>query len=195
MLRALIFVAALISLVGPCCSAHSSEATRTGEAVGGMSDVDSDTLLARVQEAFAQRDFDAAYRLLLTAESEDSAEATFDVAFLLMGGLEMSAHTKQGTAPWYRSDLMKQQFPIEERIRVGLIWLRRGAYLGSTRALKDLAFYYHSGLLGLPADRELSACFEEASKDKSKIPACREMEQARGYVPGARRQRDPPPDR
>ena len=120
--------------------------------------------------------------MLLAAEGGNSAEATFDVAFLLMGGLEMDAITERGTAPWYRSDLMKQ-FPIEERVRIGLVWLRRGAYLGSTKALKEMAFYYRSGQLGFPTDPELSACFKEASADTSKIPACREMEQERGYAP------------
>ncbi len=182
MLRALLFVAALICLMESSCRALASESTRRGEGSVGLSESDRETLASNVQEAFVRRDFDAAYRFLLPGEGGNSAEATFDVAFLLMGGLEMFGITKQGTEPWYRSDL-KKQFPIEERIRVGLIWLRRGAYLGSTRALKEMAFYYRSGQLGFPADPELSACFEEASKDKSKLSACREMERERGYAP------------
>lgn len=194
MLRALMFVAALICLVGPSCSAPASESTGTGEGDADRSEFDAGTLASNVQEAFARRDFDAAYRMLLAAEGGNSAEATFDVAFLLMGGLEMDAITERGTAPWYRSDLMKQ-FPIEERVRIGLVWLRRGAYLGSTKALTDMVKAYRWGHYGLPADPELSACFKEASADTSKIPTCREIEQARGYVPSARRQPDPPTDR
>lgn len=182
MLRALMFAAALICLVGPSCSAPASESTRTGEAGGGRSHSDFEKLASEIQDAFVRRDFDAAYRMLLPGEGGNTAEAAYDVAFLLMGGLEMVGITKRGTAPWYRTDLMKQ-LPMEERVSVGLLWLRRGAYLGSTKALRDLAHAYRWGHFGLPANLKLSDCFREASDDASKIPACREMEQERGYAP------------
>ncbi len=177
-------------LAGAACSSacRAEPARLVGDAVS-----DHTGEYRRIQEAFAKRDYDAAYQIV-RAEGFDEADAAFMVGFYLAGGFEyIDVHTIRAPGEPYRRvydpDLM-ERIPRAERLRVAWMWIRRAAYLGSTDGLREMADLYGFDWDQYPdhwerppKDPELSACFKEASKDKSKLSACREMEQERGYAP------------
>ncbi len=134
-----------------------------------------------------RRDYEEAFRIMLDyekatkpdeQEAEAEAEAEFYIGAFLQGGLEMMAYHDPQWSAWYLPEI-QEKLPVDERLHVGMTWLRRAAYHGSWSALNEVSFSYHRGRYGLPYDEALAHCFEEAVKDKSKIEGCRQLEQIR----------------
>src|SRR5947207_2052684 len=83
-----------------------------GSAFAG--DPDRVRSLLALEEALARRDYEAAYRISLQAES-DEAKAADGLAGALMDGLELVAMEEhEGALDWYRRDLMLK-LPMKER--------------------------------------------------------------------------------
>lgn len=145
-----------------------------------------ETLIA-IQQAFAKRDYEEAYRTaLLQVDREKDAEppeaqAAFEVGALLQGALEFLATHDPSAQDWYRRDLM-QEFPLNERFHVGMIWIRKAADLGSSEAVRQLSRDYEHGWYSVPKDAELAKCFAAAMSDRSKYETCNQLEITRGYV-------------
>ncbi len=140
-----------------------------------------------MQDALAKQNYDAAYQIAfatVTREpdvSDREARAESFVGFLLLGGLEYLAFYDKRSSTWYRPELMAS-LPYEERVRVGMTWMRRAAYRGFDIALHQMHDAYQGGWTNFPRDLELSDCFEAAISDAGKLETCKQLEIARGYV-------------
>lgn len=190
MASGIFYCLAAIAMPGLAASAPASEPVPAAEQIDAT-ETAWRAMLIQLQEAFARHDYEAAYRIIRAQpDVDDDAEAMSSLGGLLLN-LEMLAAHDHSSDKWYRPDLMGRLAP-DERMRVGMDWIRRAAYLGSETALRDVAHAYRVGAYGYPFDTKAGDCFKAARTDTSKIPTCREIEQARGYVPGARRQREPP---
>lgn len=191
MASGIFYCLAAIAMPGLAASAPASEPVPAAEQIDAT-EAAWRAMLIQLQEAVARHDYEAAYRIIRAQPDVDDAEAMSSLGGLLLN-LEMLAAHDHSSDKWYRPDLMGR-LARDERMRVGMDWIRRAAYLGSEHALRDMAHAYRVGAYGYPFDTEVGDCFKAASNDTGKIPACRELEQARGYIPGAPRPR-PQPDR
>ncbi len=68
-----------------------------------------------------------------------------------------------------------------DRPREAMRWLRTAADGGVVGAIRELARSYRWGRLGLPQDREVADCFEQAEASSTRLASCRQMEKSKGY--------------
>jgi len=166
-------------------AAESSSST-----IAGATDPEEESrqILRDIIQAYADRDYQRAYRIL-RAHSDEDRDAIQWTGLLLLGALEMEREHDPSSDKWYRSDLMAT-IPRSERDRVGIEWVRRAAYLEVSGAMNYMASTYKWGWHGLPVDRELSQCFAEARKKldekthlaSQKLADCQQLEMAKGYA-------------
>lgn len=121
-----------------------------------------------LHELSQQYRFNEIYTLLLPDAQKGDPWIQMTVGELLSAGLVDGA--------------LVEGVPPGERVRLGIIWLRRAAYHCDDSAIGRMSWMYEFGRLILPKDAELSECLRRARKDVTRLPECQQMEIEKGYV-------------